>query len=445
MILFENKKDCCGCSACSNICPNEAIIMISDNEGFEYPLIDRDLCVDCKLCEKVCPFKVSFQKEAEEKRQKHIGIINLQHTPNYGAVIAAAVLEDIVRDIVTAEYKVNTIHYMPSKTYNNFFEKAIDEAKQWGGLKLYIKSFFPKSRSVSSGYLRNERFKAFRHSFLNLTKAYTNANDINADINYSAFITGSDIVWAPKKSDNFRADGYFLKFANKGELKIAYAPSLDNAVNKKLLKMKPCYQENLKHLDYISVREKSNVNYIKKLTDKEVHQCCDPALLVESDYYNKMLKTAQLTNNKEKYIYVYILEVNDEIVSFANKLAKEKGLKICYYSANHNNYNGLSEDCTADGPAEFLHRLKNAEYILTNSFHCVVFSLIFKKKFLSFLRSSSSIKSIDLLNDLDLGDRIATDKPDIDHEIDYEKVDLRLKEIREASLSYLKSSLENIR
>lgn len=444
MILFNDKKDCCGCWACVNICPNGAIQMVKDDEGFDFPQIDRQKCANCKLCQRVCPFKISHEEAEKENQKKHIGIINLQFTANYGAVIAAAVLENVVRDIAGNEFIVNTVNYAPSKDFNNTFEKIYDNAKQWGGWKLYFKSLFPKTSISTSNFKRSQRFNIFKDSFLSLTPLYQNAYDINKNVNYSAFITGSDIVWAPKKTDNFRAEGYYLKFADKGERKIAFAPSLDNSVNKKLLKLADCYKENLKNLDFISVREKSNIDFIQGLTDKKVYHCCDPAFLVDTQYYDQMIETANIENTNQKYIYVYILEINQDIVNYANKLAKEKGLKICYYSANHNNYTSEAEDCTSDGPAEFLYRLKNAEYILTNSFHCVVFSLMFKKKFLSFLRSDVSIKAIDLLDDFNLKQRIADQNSNIDDEIDFSAVDFKLAEIREDSLSYLKTSLENL-
>lgn len=55
--LYKRKEDCCGCTACSMICPKSAILMIEDEEGFEYPIIDDNICVGCGLCIKVCPFK----------------------------------------------------------------------------------------------------------------------------------------------------------------------------------------------------------------------------------------------------------------------------------------------------------------------------------------------------------------------------------------------------
>ena len=57
IILFEKKEDCCGCYACYSICPKNAIKFITDEEGFEYPFIDKTLCIHCAACLRVCPIR----------------------------------------------------------------------------------------------------------------------------------------------------------------------------------------------------------------------------------------------------------------------------------------------------------------------------------------------------------------------------------------------------
>lgn len=74
-VLYENKVDCCGCSACYAICPKSAIEMKEDEEGFEYPVIDAEKCIRCYMCLKVCPIKGAneqyWNKKACLKRAIH--------------------------------------------------------------------------------------------------------------------------------------------------------------------------------------------------------------------------------------------------------------------------------------------------------------------------------------------------------------------------------------
>ena len=56
-VLFSRKEECCGCTACYAICPQKAISMLEDEEGFEYPHINEEKCIKCYLCMKVCSFK----------------------------------------------------------------------------------------------------------------------------------------------------------------------------------------------------------------------------------------------------------------------------------------------------------------------------------------------------------------------------------------------------
>lgn len=56
-ILYTKKEECCGCTACCAICPKEAILMVDDEEGFKYPIVDVNKCIQCYMCLNVCPIK----------------------------------------------------------------------------------------------------------------------------------------------------------------------------------------------------------------------------------------------------------------------------------------------------------------------------------------------------------------------------------------------------
>ena len=67
-VLYKRKEECCGCTACYAICPKEAISMVEDEEGFEYPQIDESKCVRCYQCLKVCPFKEAQAQDGEKMK-----------------------------------------------------------------------------------------------------------------------------------------------------------------------------------------------------------------------------------------------------------------------------------------------------------------------------------------------------------------------------------------
>ena len=67
-VLYKRKEECCGCTACYAICPKEAISMVEDEEGFEYPKIDENKCVHCNKCLKVCPMNVEVNNESRRRK-----------------------------------------------------------------------------------------------------------------------------------------------------------------------------------------------------------------------------------------------------------------------------------------------------------------------------------------------------------------------------------------
>ena len=123
--------------------------------------------------------------------------------------------------------------------------------------------------------------------------------------------------------------------------------------------------------------------------------------------------------------------------------ALEKNLKIFYYSENQYDFGESGVSCSSDGPAEFLQRIRNAEYVVTTSFHCVAFSLLFEKNFIAFRRDGMGPKIDNILEIVDLSERLVEDNSvfDINEPIDFRKVRLALEKERKNSLCFLKDSL----
>lgn len=69
-ILFKQKEDCCGCTACYSVCPSNAIIMQTDSEGFEYPVVNKEKCVKCQKCISACPIKRAYKEKGIKMVEK---------------------------------------------------------------------------------------------------------------------------------------------------------------------------------------------------------------------------------------------------------------------------------------------------------------------------------------------------------------------------------------
>ena len=68
MILVKNKADCCGCTACYSVCPQKAISMQQDQEGFLYPFVEISKCIDCKLCDSACPIENKIESKMFDRK-----------------------------------------------------------------------------------------------------------------------------------------------------------------------------------------------------------------------------------------------------------------------------------------------------------------------------------------------------------------------------------------
>ena len=133
--LYLEKKDCCGCGMCANVCPSQIIQMIEDQEGFLYPeIIDYNKCLNCKLCLKVCPLKDEYCRASEfidfyagsYKSDKTTvscssgGLataIEVSFIKNGGIVYGAAYSSDYKRNEYIRVDRVDDIEYLKSSKY----------------------------------------------------------------------------------------------------------------------------------------------------------------------------------------------------------------------------------------------------------------------------------------------------------------------------------------
>ena len=144
--------------------------------------------------------------------------------------------------------------------------------------------------------------------------------------------------------------------------------------------------------------------------------------------------------NKRKYVVTYNLHHDKKLDAFANKLAKEKGLELLNISYNWHDVIRPGKLVWCPSVEEYLGLIRDAEYVIADSFHATAFSIQFHKKFISFYPEKASMRIRDILKKLDISQRGTEGNPniqDIEADIDYNAVDNLLNKYRKQDKEYL--------
>lgn len=300
--------------------------------------------------------------------------------------------------------------------------------------------------------LRDQLFDDFAKRKFRCSKKYTSKEELGQHAKeYSAFIVGSDQLWLPS---NIAADYYTLNFVSNGigVKKIAYATSF--GVSQLPSRQTKLAQDFLPKLDHIMVREESGKKLVKRLIEKNVPVVCDPTLLFDAEEWANELPQQQRI--KESYILCYFLGNNPDQRQWARRLANETGCKIVQLP-NLDEYiksdEGFADYPLYDvNPLDFVALIRDADYVLTDSFHCTVFSALHQKEFFCFRRyRTNSIVSTNgrldsLLASFGLTNRMLTAKESTSNailsKIDYTPVLDRIEKMRQESISLLKDAIQ---
>ena len=200
--------------------------------------------------------------------------------------------------------------------------------------------------------------------------------------NYDTVVVGSDIVWKQERVavDRMR----FLDFELKNPFKkISYAASFGGVLIPK--NSKKYIKKYLDDFQAISVREKVSVGLLEGIGVENAVHVCDPTLLLTKEEWSAVAEPVK--GIQEKYIFVYLLGKDIEHRNSIEKLASKNSLKVVTIPHANDNYDDV-DDNFGDyremdaSPENWIWLIKNAEYVITDSFHATVFSVIFSKKFL---------------------------------------------------------------
>ena len=371
---------------------------------------------------------------------KSLGIITIHKIHNYGSVLQAYALQCACEDL---GYKVEIIDYNFPNSYqqNNRFVDTVDSQlnePRW------IKALFAKGLIKQHSGIDEFVKKRIHLS----TQCYSSPYQLleNPPI-YDVYVTGSDQVWSPRHCNGDPA--FLLHFAPEGSKRVSYAASIGN--NMIPDELQSLYRGLLSKYQYIAVRENSGRNIIKKLTNQDAEVVLDPTLLLNPTEWNTIASPERLV--KKKYILCYFLNYSFNAFPYVDNLAKDIQKKTGYEIVrvarpphslllNHTIYRmGAS-------PEEFLALVRDAEMVVTTSFHGTAFAVNYGKPVFTVVKdvNSGDSRQVNLMKELGLEDKILTISDDFPSEdrfvYNVNKEQKRLSDLREHSLYYLRTALQ---
>lgn len=367
-----------------------------------------------------------------------VDIITRHSVPNYGSLLQSYATQKAIEKIGHESEIINYTRY--EERYENLANTLI-KGKKWDK-NIVLRTIYKLIQTPNYARMY-KKFAKYRKEFLKETKnEYGNIEELKENIpEADVYCSGSDQIWGKIGIEDYD-QSYFLEFA-KGKKCISYASSfgkteLNEQLNKNLDRLLGKYTR-------ILVREDSAKKILNDRNFDNVEQVLDPTLLLSKDEWTEL---ANKSNKKvsEKYVLIYQLHDNKLFDKYAEKFAKSKKMKLLRISPSLYHITRSGKLIYLPTQYDFLKYFLNAEYILTDSFHATVFSIIFNKKFIDVLPSNKTGTRIEsILKLLGINNRILQSYEDmalIEKDIDYEKVNGRLTEEMKKSLKYFKDAIE---
>lgn len=298
---------------------------------------------------------------------------------------------------------------------------------------LYIALRYPEEKIAAI------LFEKMRSKYLKMTSRCYRINDLKT-LTADIFMTGSDQVWAPLLDGNYDK-AYFLNFASPNSRKVAYAASFGKTqFSEKVIKD---YKHLLSQYNAITVRESHAVKLLQDWNIECEGQVLDPTLLLDAQQWSKYI-TKEI---KSKYVLIYEIHNNPLLDDYAKRFSKHMGLQLIRVSPSLHQITRGGKMIFCPSLGTFLSYIKNAQYIITDSFHGTAFAINFNKEFIEILpNNKTGSRNQSLLQLTGLEDRIIVDYNDYslaDKRINYAKVNEIMKKERQCSMHILSLLLEN--
>ncbi len=389
---------------------------------------------------------------------KKTAIVSCYFQPNYGSMLQALATqmaldelgydnETICIDGLNREIRSAKIRYFAraSLTSDILLSKA-------GMAMARMRRKLSRGTYTQMMQARLQAFSDFQTEHFRMSGCYGSRAELTqaCDEKYSAVLVGSDQLWLPA---NIAADYYTLSFVPDSVNTIAYATSFGQAQLPRASER--AAMKFLSRIRHIGVREKSGQKIVARLTGRRVPIVADPTLLFDGREWMRVQQEAPLFEGK--YIFCYFLGNNPLHRKFASRLSAETGCRIV--ALQHVDEYVRSDEDYADetpwsvGPGDFLNLIRNAQWVLTDSYHCTAFSMQYERKFFTFRRyhrktkQSTNSRLDTLLAQCGVTERLLSGEEEISActglEIDFADVHSRIARLRDYSWKYLTDALED--
>lgn len=357
----------------------------------------------------------------------NVGIVTQPLCGNYGGILQNYALQTVLRSLGVTPITLDIQTHL-NTSYWNYFKGIVAYL-----INKYL--FSKKVRLLPYNQVRSAVIDDFVRKNITVSETiHKYTADLIEKYELHCLIVGSDQVWRPRY--NVYPLSMFLDFAQGYDIKkVAYAASFgvdkwefNNALSDKCKSLIACF-------DSVSVREVTGITLCKEHWNIDAVKVLDPTILLDKSVYDEISK--EVPRSTEKYIAVYALNISEKaeekIIEFANK----KCLSIKFYTSDA----GL----TLSIP-EWIASIRDASFVITDSFHGTAFSIIYNKDFYSIVnngRGASRFES--LLSEFELTSRlldcIKFEIPDEDNPIIWDKVNKKRNSLKNQSMSFLYNAL----
>ena len=359
-----------------------------------------------------------------------IGIITWFTYENYGTKLQAIALQRYLRNL---GHYVQLINFVPPEIENT----KHNEESIWDKIKKQPQKY--KLKFILKKY-EDDIKKKHEKMDLIIDKECMLSKKIHSEMEYidicnsfDLLICGSDQIWNPNLYHKY----YYADFAQINTPTISYAPSLGvNQIKKEIV---ADLTESLKKIKFLTVREKNGAALLKELTGKSIATVLDPTFLLSKAEWNDL---ASNSLSEEKYVLCYFLSDNKSHWNAARSFAKNHKLKLYIIPQLGESYTQKNGKIFPEaGVEDFIGLVSKATYVLTDSFHGTVFSIIFNKQFYVFERfreneySSQNSRIFNLLDSISLMERLnkfntssVIEKKDIEYGLVNKKVSKMIEE-----------------